>query len=283
MTSTKLSRATTPLPARLMQLNFGPNVNVAVRIAIDMGLFEALPVSGEQASISELSSRIGSDEEFLLRIARVLVSFDILQEPEYGAYSHTPFSRFLVVPAVKASTMHLFDNMLAAQTHSAGGYYSTHGFKSPEDPMNSPFTYAHRCKDMSIFDILETMPEKMALFNSAMMITAMVGLNQIAGIYPFDKLQPNNEGIALVDVGGGKGHIVNEILKTYPQMEGTIVLEDMDVVLEGGTVVAGDVKLQPYNFFNEQQPIVGEFCYQVLAFVVINNSRLELLPKSNLS
>jgi hypothetical protein len=258
-TSTKLSRATTPIPAQLMQLNFGPNVNVVVRIALEMGLFEALPASGSLISLTELASKTNSDDEFLLRIARVLVTFDILQEPEYAVYAHTPFSRFLLIPAVAASTKHLFDNMLAAQTHSAGSYYSSHGFKSTEDPKNSPFTYAHGLKDMSIFDILETMPERMALFNSAMMITAMFGVNQIAGLYPFGELKKNADGIALVDVGGGKGHIVNEILKAYPEMKSSVVLEDMSIVLEGGTVVEDSVRLQPYNFFTEVQPIVGKF------------------------
>jgi len=39
LAATKLSRATTPLHQQFMQNNFGPNVNVAVRIALEMGLF----------------------------------------------------------------------------------------------------------------------------------------------------------------------------------------------------------------------------------------------------
>ena len=37
--SNKLSRTTTPVQQQFMQINFGPNVNVAIRIGVEMGLF----------------------------------------------------------------------------------------------------------------------------------------------------------------------------------------------------------------------------------------------------
>lgn len=37
--SNKLSRTTTPIQQQFMQINFGPNVNVAIRIGVEMGLF----------------------------------------------------------------------------------------------------------------------------------------------------------------------------------------------------------------------------------------------------
>ena len=99
----------------------------------------------------------------------------------------------------------------------------------------------------------------MAIFNSAMTITAVLGLKEVVTSYPFDHLEANAEGLVLVDVGGGKGHIINELRSVYPHMKGRIVLEDMKVVLEGGTVVPeGEVALQPYDFFKEEQPIKGE-------------------------
>lgn len=245
-----------------MELNFRHNVNVAVRIAVEMGLFGALPLSGEPLVVAELAKKTNAEEEFVLRISRVLGAFDILQESDSSsgllAYSHTPLSRFLTTPPAQASTRHQFDNMLQGHALSAGKYYLKHGFKNPEDAKNSPFTFAHSTHDASVFDILETMPERMAIFNSAMTITAVFGLNEVVTSYPFDHLEANAEGLVLVDVGGGKGHVVNEIRSVYPHMKGRIVLEDMKVVLEGGTVVPeGEVALQPYDFFKEQQPIKG--------------------------
>jgi len=123
----------------------------------------------------------------------------------------------------------------------------------------------------------------MALFNSAMTITAVLGLKEVVTSYPFDHLEANADGVALVDVGGGKGHVINEMRSTYPQMKGRIVLEDMKVVLEGGTVVPeGEVALQPYDFFKEVQPIKGaNYFFKSIFHDWPNSSCLQIL--SNLA
>lgn len=261
--STKLTRLTTPLPQQFMQMNFGPNLNVAVRIALEMSLFEALPTSGEALTCSSIASKTSSDPEFVLRIARVLGAFEILKEEktETGevAYAHTTFSRFLTAPPAKASTKHLFDNMFQAQANSAGGYYKENGFHSPSDPKNTAFTFAHGEKDKGFFDIFEEKPERMKLFNDAMTATAQFGLKELTACYTWGELKGNEEGVVLVDVGGGKGHVVKE-LKSSTEVfkgKGKVVLQDMKVVLDGGVVVDEDVELMPYNFLNEEQPIKG--------------------------
>jgi len=76
------------------------NLNVALRIAIEMNLFSSLPTSGAAISPSDLAQKItNTDEEFVLRISRVLAAFDILSESPGPLYSHTPFSGFLLSPA----------------------------------------------------------------------------------------------------------------------------------------------------------------------------------------
>lgn len=150
--------------------------------------------------------------------------------------------------------------MLQAQANSASGYYLRHGFKNPEDAKNSPFSFANGKDDKGIFDILEEQPERMKLFNSAMAIQATIGLKDVLLAYPFDKLEANKDGVVLVDVGGGKGQVINEIRAVYPNLQGSMALEDMDVVLQGGTVVPDEVIKQPYDFFKEEQPIKGISC-----------------------
>ncbi|KAG4411952.1 hypothetical protein IFR04_014902 [Cadophora malorum] len=258
--SNKLSRTTTPIQQQFMQINFGPNVNVAIRIGVEMGLVIALPASGEPSTVADLAQKINAQEEFLFRIARTLSVFDILQESDspssdLPSYSHTSYSRFLTLPTAEASTRHLFDNMLQAQANSASGYYLRHGFKNPEDAKNSPFSFANGTDDKGIFDILEEQPERMKLFNSAMAIQATIGLKDVLLAYPFDKLEANKDGVVMVDVGGGKGQFINELRSVYPNLQGLMALEDMDVVLQGGTVVPDEVIKQPYDFFKEQQPI----------------------------
>jgi hypothetical protein len=78
-------------------------------------------------------------------------------------------------------------------------------------------------------------------------------------VYAFDTLVPNEDGVALVDIGGGKGQMLKVIKEAYPEMGGKLVLEDLKVVLDGGVVVDDEVVKIPYDFFKEVQPIKGKF------------------------
>ncbi|KAE9382157.1 S-adenosyl-L-methionine-dependent methyltransferase [Stipitochalara longipes BDJ] len=255
--STKLSRATAPIPQQFLELNMRPYLNVALRIAIEMNLFSSLPISGTAISPSDLAQKItNTDEEFVLRISRVLAAFDILSESPGPLYSHTPFSRFLLNPTGKASIRHLFDIMLRAHMNSTIGYWKQNGFSNPEDAGNCPFTFAHGKSDMNVFDIMELVPEQQAVFNEHMATVNAAGIQQLVQLFDFGKLLPNKEGVVLVDVGGGKGHVINEIRSVYPEMKG-FMLQDMKVVLDGSVLVDDEVELIPYDFFNNVQPVKG--------------------------
>jgi hypothetical protein len=259
LNSIKLSKSTIPIPQQFHELNTRPFLNVALRIAIEMNLFSSLPISGAAISPSDLAQKItNADEEFVLRISRVLAAFDILSESPGPLYSHTPFSRFLLNPTGKASVRHLFDNLLRAHANSTVEYWKQNGFRNPEDARNCPFTFAHGKKDMSFFDIIDTMPEELGVFNEVMATLNVMGIKQIVQLFDFGKLLPNKEGVVLVDVGGGKGHVINEIRNVYPGMKG-FALQDMKVVLDGGVLVDEEVELIPYDFFKEVQPVKGTF------------------------
>jgi hypothetical protein len=258
--SNKLTRVTAPIQQQFMELNHRPYVNVVVRLCLELGLFEALPSSGEPITVAQTAKRVNASEEFIFRLTRVLCAFEIL-DPSYPSgifsYSHTPLSRFLTSPAANASFRNHWENLLPAQLGSVPGYYHKYGFKSPEDFKNVPFTYAHGTEDEDFFDILYKDPEKLASFNNAMTIMAVLGLKSLGSLYAFDKLEPNADGIALVDIGGGKGQMLQAVIEAYPEMKGKCVLEDLKVVLDDGVVVGEEVALQPYDFFKEVQPIEG--------------------------
>jgi hypothetical protein len=272
-TSTQLSRATTPIPQQFMGLNHRPYVDAAVRIAIEMGVFEAILDSGESITLADLANEIKAEEEFLLRISQVLSTSGILHESDLSGllvYSHTPISRFLATPAAKASFKFHYHIMLLTHIGSALGYYLKSGFKSPQDPKNSLFTFARSTKDADFFDILNTKPEEMTLFKNAMTVMAVLGLKEVVQLYEFDRLEPNEDRIVLADVGGGKGHILNTIREMYPIMRGKSVLEDLKMVLESAAVVPEhEVILRPYDFFKEIQPIKGKLSAMISSGIIL--------------
>jgi hypothetical protein len=82
-------------------------------------------------------------------------------------------------------------------------------------------------------------------------------------LYPFEaNLRNASPGeAAVVDVGGGYGHLLREIRKRLPQITGKLILEDLLETVEaaGGVVPTENVEIQPYDFFTQEQPVKGTF------------------------
>ena len=81
--------------------------------------------------------------------------------------------------------------------------------------------------------------------------------------YPFkDKLvkdaKTEHESVFLVDIGGGKGHDLQEMHGKHPEIPGKLVLQDVKGVIEEAEASGLDVKIVPmeHDFFTKQ-PITG--------------------------
>lgn len=260
----KLTTSTTPLMQQVLEFAFRPYLNATARIAVEMDLFTKLPKSGEPIEVAELARLCNAEEEFAHRIARALAAYDVIEEvvstsSDLPSYKHGALSRVLEMPMGKALLVHHFDNMLQAQTLSAGEYYTKNGFRSPITAKDAPFGFAFGQQGKSIFDVLEEQPIRAKKLNDAMGVQGQFGLKPLMAAYPFDQLHANDEGIQLVEVGGGNGTASREFITSFPELKGKVVLEDLESVLTGGGLVVEepDVKLIPYDFFKDTQPING--------------------------
>lgn len=141
-------------------------------------------------------------------------------------------------------------------------YYKEHGYTTPADVQNTPTVHARGFKDIGYFEWLTQNPELYTIFNKAMAFHSLTGVDGIATAYPWNKLQPGPDGTVVVDVGGGKGHAVKEIIKHHPSIAGHAVLQDLQNVLDDGTLVSPkDVKAVGYDFLGQEQPIKGAAAY----------------------
>jgi hypothetical protein len=141
-------------------------------------------------------------------------------------------------------------------------YYREHGYTSPTDVKNTPTVFARGFKDIAYFEWLTKFPELYTIFNKAMAFHSLTGVDGIATAYAWDKLQPGPDGVTVVDVGGGKGHALKEIIRHCPNISGHAVLEDLENVLADGTLVsAAAVKAVPYDFLEQEQPVKGAAAY----------------------
>jgi hypothetical protein len=105
-------------------------------------------------------------------------------------------------------------------------YLSTHPDTSLSDPLHSLFAWTRDKEGLPMYEVMASTYRGLPFFNRAM--AAIVALIPITGMFPFAKLNelPEDERVALVDVGGGRGHALLNILEEAPKLKGRVVLQD---------------------------------------------------------
>lgn len=70
--------------------------------------------------------------------------------------------------------------------------------------------------------------------------------------------QTQDDAVFLVDVGGGKGHDLQELYQKHPNLPGTLVLQDLKGVISEAKALGLNEKIIPmaHDFFTAQ-PIIG--------------------------
>ncbi|KAJ5633127.1 hypothetical protein N7490_009466 [Penicillium lividum] len=113
--------------------------------------------------------------------------------------------------------------------------------------MNLPFAFAKGVNDIEFFNPLQQDPKAAKTFNEAM--TSFKG--PLSDLYDFGSLSGGKDGVVLVDIGGGKGQSIQIICAAHPDLKGRFILQDLP-----------EVEVQPYNFFEQVQPVKGAAAYR---------------------
>jgi hypothetical protein len=69
-------------------------------------------------------------------------------------------------------------------------------------------------------------------------------------------LVTSDEQVALVDIGGSQGHVLEDVKRFLPDLKGRLILEELPETLASVTVPDG-VEAVAYNFLESLQPING--------------------------
>lgn len=238
---------------------FAPQETVALRLAIGSGIFERLPPAGP-ATCQQLAAATGCEFDFLQRILRMVSAMGVLKEIDEDTYEHTAVSRIYRTKAAQAASKHMWDRA-GYEMSQFPKYFEKNNYRSPTDHMNTPAAFAWGEVDKDYFEVMQGHPPAQDIFDDAMSATTVVSAKAATGIFPFDQLEHQFEdGVVLVDVGGGKGQMIKIILEAYPHIKGRFVLQDLKMVVAGGTIVPRDrVDVMPYDFLKEVQPVKGGY------------------------
>ena len=217
MVSTARSTASRPeAAARLLELIQMRLVSEAIHVIAVLGIADL--VADAPKNVEQLAEATGASAPFLGRVLRALSKFDVFSQDSAGRFALAPLGEFL-------------ESGVAGSLEAAALFFGGEaGSSSIRLFLESVMTGESAIQKMSagkgIFDWLQRDPERTKLFNSMMTSFSALHLTGLLEAYDF------SQATMIVDVGGGHGRIISEILTKYPGARG--ILFDLPHAFEGG-------------------------------------------------
>jgi hypothetical protein len=218
--SARPSAGVRPAEAILWDLLRGALAARALAIVADLGVAEALASGAKH--VGELSRERGTDAETLHRMLRALASDGVFAEEQRGVFRHTEASELLLDQGWR-DFAHLFGGVW----HRAAGELDASGLPSFAGTFGSEF-----------WPWLTTHPDERAAFDRAM----AQGVERTAARLQRADWRGDE---TVVDVGGGNGSLLRELLGVHADMRGIVfdlpeTVRDEASFGERMTFVAGD-------------------------------------------
>jgi O-methyltransferase domain/Dimerisation domain len=205
---------------QLQAMVTGFRVSAALSVAADLGLSDLL--HGGSRTLADLAQATGSHQPTLRRLMRGLVAAGVYAEQSDGTYTYTPLgdclrddlpgtvrplARTLQDPALWSAWGHLGHSVATGEN----AFQALHGVD----------VWTHR----------QGHPEANAIFNDNMTALSYVVAKAVANSYDFSGRS------SVVDIGGGKGILLETVLARHPHLTGT-VFDLAHVVAEGPSATA---------------------------------------------
>jgi hypothetical protein len=187
-----------PPEAKLWNLLRGAMATKALGIAADLRIAEGLAAGPRP--VSELAQTSGADPDTLQRILRALASDGVFAEDEPGVFRNTEASELLGRDGWPEFA-HLFGSVFYEAT-------------STIDPHSREETFTRRFP-ADFWSWLEARPNERAAFDAAMAGGKGRHADRLAGL----DWRANE---TVVDVGGGNGELLRELLERRPELRGIV-------------------------------------------------------------
>jgi hypothetical protein len=218
-----------------------------IRTTLGFGLSRCLHVAAElgvadhihdgPASSDELARAVNANPESLGRLMRVLCDHGIFQL-DGGRFSHTPMSHLLKSDHPRS---------LRSYVRMVGLPWFWGAYQHLEKAVRTGKPALEVVVPEGIFRHFEAHPEEGRLFDEAMTRKAQADIASVLSSYDFSRFQ------SIADIGGGRGHLLSQILNTTPRVRG--VLFDLPRVIETVQDLASErLELRPGDFFVDPLP-----------------------------
>jgi C-methyltransferase len=206
MTTREAGSSGRPAPyMRLAELLIGSRIALALRVVAERGIADILADGAKSAEY--LSSQVDIPAPTLRRLLRSLSYVGVFQEGHDGCFANTDVSAYLrsgAEPSLREMGLILNDDAVVRGWQDLKRVLET---GNPAFPVvNGQTFFAYVASDQK---------------RSETMARYMKGINgpegpRIAGGFPFGRFG------RLIDVGGGTGHILADILRAHAEVEGAL-------------------------------------------------------------
>lgn len=137
--------------------------------------------------------------------------------------------------------------------------------QEPDDPLRNPYTYRHGMDGSPVWAIMAQFPDRLKAFQLGFM--SQEDSVPIMGFYDYSALyDAGNDGdrATLVDVGGGQGQSILQILKAFPVLQANrMVLQDLPEPIkqsQESKLLPEGVTAMVHDFWTPQ-PVKGAKAY----------------------
>ncbi|MGW4248850.1 methyltransferase [Nocardia sp. NPDC004722] len=208
-----LHRRLVPGHIALLELSTIGYLTQATCAAAELGIADAL--ADGPRHVADLARAVNADEDALRRLLRLLVSGGVFAQRRDGAYQLTGISQGLRTDA-EVSLRDLFV-FLGSDLHRK--HWSDLAGSVRQGRSLWPET-----EGMEFWQYAEEHPEAGQVFDRAMTSVGSLATEPLQAAYDFGRFG------TIVDIGGGRGSLLVDILRRHPSMRG--VLYDLPRVVE---------------------------------------------------
>ena len=217
MHSTTPSPATQPeAAARLLELIQIRLVSESIHVVAALGIADLL--ADQARSVEQLAEATGAYGQSLGRVMRALSSFGVFSEETPGRFALGPLGERLRSDA--EGSLHSPALFFGGEAGASVVELFEHCVKTGESASQK------LSGALNPFNWLLRDPVQMKLFNASMTAFSTLHMTGVLEAYDF------SQATQIVDVGGGHGRIIADILKRNPGMHG--ILFDLPHALAGG-------------------------------------------------
>lgn len=221
----------------IQELSAGYFASRCLHAVAELGVADAL---GEgEMEVGALAAATGANPDALARVLRLLDSHGVFKF-ENGKVANTPASSLL--RSDSPTSMRDFARMFGLTLNWRSAELLIHSLRTGEAAAETAF-------EGGFWGRLTASPEEARVFDAAMTAKAFGQIGPILSAYDFSQFN------RIVDVGGGRGHLIRAILRACPNTTGTLF--DLPHVVEAARLEGdegGRLQFEAGDFFKDSLP-----------------------------